>query len=108
MKLENIYAMMTASHSVAVRRFTIALSILLILIVIALGGNIWLLWRTTSTVAGGADRPFYKATSTALPSFGCTGEATVNYRAPERLHQMFRDGNKLMKEAYKILPWRLK
>ena len=56
----------------------------------------------------GADRPFYKAASTALPSFGCTGEATVNYRAPERLHQMFRDGNKLMKEAYKILPWRLK
>jgi len=56
----------------------------------------------------GADRPFYKATSTALPSFGCTGEATVNYRAPERLHQMFRDGNKLMKEAYKILPWRMK
>jgi len=56
----------------------------------------------------GADRPFYKATSTALPSFGCTGEATVNYRAPERLHQMFRDGNKLMKDAYKILPWRMK
>jgi len=56
----------------------------------------------------GADRPFYKAASTALPAFGCTGEATVNYRAPERLHQMFRDGNKLMKEAYKPLPWRLK
>ena len=56
----------------------------------------------------GADRPFYKFTSTNLPSFGCTGEATVNYRAPERLHQMFRDGNKLMKEAYKPLPWRLK
>ncbi len=56
----------------------------------------------------GADRPFYKAASTNLPAFGCTGEATVNYRAPERLHQMFRDGNKLMKEAYKILPWRLK
>ena len=56
----------------------------------------------------GADRPFYKAASTALPSFGCTGEATVNYRAPERLLEMFREGNKLMKQAYKILPWRLK
>jgi glycosyltransferase involved in cell wall biosynthesis len=56
----------------------------------------------------GADRPFYKATSTALPAFGCTGEATVNYRAPERLHQMFREGNKVMKDAYKPLPWRLK
>ena len=56
----------------------------------------------------GADRPFYKAASTGLPAFGCTGEATVNYRAPERLHQMFRDGNKLMKDAYKILPWRMK
>jgi glycosyltransferase involved in cell wall biosynthesis len=56
----------------------------------------------------GADRPFYKAASTALPAFGCTGKATVNYRAPERLLEMFREGNKLMKEAYKPLPWRLK
>jgi glycosyltransferase involved in cell wall biosynthesis len=56
----------------------------------------------------GADRPFYKAASTALPAFGCTGEATVNYRAPERLFEMFREGNKLMKEAYKTLPWRMK
>jgi glycosyltransferase involved in cell wall biosynthesis len=57
----------------------------------------------------GADRPFYKAASKLLPSFGCTGEATVNYRAPERLLGMFKDGNKLMKEAYKDpLPWRLK
>ena len=56
----------------------------------------------------GADRPFYKVASTALPSFGCTGEATVNYRAPERLLEMFREGNKLMKDAYKPLPWRLK
>lgn len=57
----------------------------------------------------GADRPFYKATSAALPSFGCTGEATVNYRAPERLLKMFAEGNKLMKDAYKpILPWRMK
>ena len=56
----------------------------------------------------GADRPFYKSASTNLPSFGCTGEATVNYRAPERLFEMFREGNKLMKQAYKILPWRLK
>ena len=56
----------------------------------------------------GADRPFYKATSAALPSFGCTGEATVNYRAPERLLKMFGEGNKLMKDAYKILPWRMK
>lgn len=56
----------------------------------------------------GADRPFYKAASTALPAFGCTGEATVNYRAPERLLEMFREGNKLMKQAYKVLPWRMK
>jgi len=56
----------------------------------------------------GADRPFYKSASTALPAFGCTGEATVNYRAPERLLEMFREGNKLMKQAYKILPWRMK
>ena len=32
----------------------------------------------------GADRKFYKAAASALPSFGCTGEATVNYTAPER------------------------
>ena len=56
----------------------------------------------------GADRPFYKAASTSLPAFGCTGEATVNYRAPERLLKMFAEGNKLMKDAYKPLPWRLK
>lgn len=57
----------------------------------------------------GADRQFYKAASSALPSFGCTGEATVNYTAPERLHQMFRDGNAAMKTAYGTpLPWRKK
>ena len=56
----------------------------------------------------GADRPFYKAASAALPAFGCTGEATVNYRAPERLLKMFAEGNKLMKESYKPLPWRMK
>ena len=57
----------------------------------------------------GADRPFYKAAASSLPAFGCTGEATVNYRAPERLLGMFKEGNKLMKEAYKEpLPWRLK
>jgi glycosyltransferase involved in cell wall biosynthesis len=56
----------------------------------------------------GADRPFYKSASTALPAFGCTGEATVNYRAPERLLKMFREGNKVMKDAYKPLPWRMK
>ena len=57
----------------------------------------------------GADRPFYKAASTSLPAFGCTGEATVNYRAPERLLKMFAEGNKLMKNGYKpLLPWRLK
>ena len=57
----------------------------------------------------GADRPFYKAAASDLPSFGCTGEATVNYRAPERLFGMFEEGNKLMKQAYKEpLPWRLK
>jgi len=57
----------------------------------------------------GADRKFYKAASARLPSFGCTGEATVNYRAPERLLKMFEEGNKLMKQAYQpILPWRIK
>ena len=57
----------------------------------------------------GADRPFYKAASTNLPSFGCTGEATVNYRAPERLLSMFREGNEVMKKAYgEPLPWRKK
>ena len=52
MKLENIYAMMTANRLVAVRRFTIALLILLILIVIAFGANSWLLWRTVFMVSG--------------------------------------------------------
>ena len=57
----------------------------------------------------GADRPFYKAAATNLPSFGCTGEATVNYRAPERLLGMFREGNEVMKKAYgEPLPWRKK
>lgn len=57
----------------------------------------------------GADRKFYKAASARLPAFGCTGEATVNYRAPERLLEMFEEGNKLMKQAYQpILPWRIK
>jgi glycosyltransferase involved in cell wall biosynthesis len=56
----------------------------------------------------GQDRPFYKAASTELPAFGCTGLATVNYRAPERLHAMFKEGNEKMKQAYKEpLPWRL-
>lgn len=56
----------------------------------------------------GADRPFYKAASTQLPAFGCTGLATVNYRAPERLHNMFKEGNELMKKSYQTLPWRNK
>jgi glycosyltransferase involved in cell wall biosynthesis len=57
----------------------------------------------------GADRKFYKAASARLPAFGCTGEATVNYRAPDRLLEMFEEGNKLMKQAYQpILPWRIK
>jgi GT2 family glycosyltransferase len=57
----------------------------------------------------GADRPFYKAAASALPSFGCTGEATVNYRAPERLLGMFREGNEIMKRAHgEPLPWRKK
>ena len=56
----------------------------------------------------GADRPFYKAASTKLPSFGCTGEATVNYRAPERLMKMFEEGNAIMKKSYVNLPWRNK
>jgi glycosyltransferase involved in cell wall biosynthesis len=56
----------------------------------------------------GADRPFYRAASTNLPSFGCTGEATVNYRAPDRLLTMFKDGNETMKKSYEDLPWRKK
>ena len=56
----------------------------------------------------GADRPFYKAASTQLPSFGCTGFATVNYRAPERLLNMFKEGNEVMKKSYVNLPWRNK
>ena len=56
----------------------------------------------------GADRGFYKSASTNLPSFGCTGEATVNYRAPDRLLSMFREGNEVMKKAYGDLPWRKK
>ena len=56
----------------------------------------------------GADRPFYKAASTQLPAFGCTGLATVNYRAPERLHNMFKEGNEIVKKSYETLPWRKK
>jgi len=56
----------------------------------------------------GADRVFYKEVAKALPSFGCTGEATVNYRAPERLLKMFEEGNEVMKKAYVDLPWRKK
>jgi len=57
----------------------------------------------------GADRQFYSAASKLLPSFGCTGEATVNYRSPERLLGMFREGNEAMKKAYgQPLPWRNK
>ena len=56
----------------------------------------------------GADRQFYKFAAEHLPSFGCTGEATVNYRAPKRLLEMFRDGNEQMKKAYGDLPWRKK
>lgn len=57
----------------------------------------------------GADRQFYKAAASALPAFGCTGEATVNYRAPERLLGMFAEGNAAMKKAYnQPLPWRNK
>lgn len=56
----------------------------------------------------GADRVFYKEASKALPSFGCTGEATVNYRAPDRLMQMFKEGNAMMKKSYETLPWRNK
>jgi glycosyltransferase involved in cell wall biosynthesis len=55
----------------------------------------------------GADRPFYKAAAATLPSFGCTGKASVNYRAPERLLEMFRQGNEQVKQSYgEPLPWR--
>ena len=56
----------------------------------------------------GADRQFYKFASKHLPAFGCTGEATVNYRAPERLLGMFKEGNEAMKKAYGEFPWRKK
>jgi len=56
----------------------------------------------------GADRQFYKAVSKQLPAFGCTGEATVNYRAPERLLKMFLEGNEVIKQSYVTLPWRNK
>ena len=46
--------------------------------------------------------------NTNLPAFGCTGEATVNYRAPERLMDMFKEGNEVMKKSYETLPWRKK
>ena len=52
MNQENMFVTMIANHSVAVQRFTIALSILLILIVIAFGANSWLLWRTVFMVSG--------------------------------------------------------
>lgn len=56
----------------------------------------------------GTDRQFYKAAAEYLPAFGCTGEATVNYRTPERLLGMFAEGNAAMKKAYGDLPWRKK
>jgi sRNA-binding regulator protein Hfq len=46
MNEHNMFVTMIASHSVGTRRFTIILSILLILIVIAFGVNTWLVWRT--------------------------------------------------------------
>jgi hypothetical protein len=51
---------------------------------------------------------FYKEVAKALPSFGCTGEATVNYRTADRLLPMFEEGNAAMKKAYVNLPWRNK
>lgn len=57
----------------------------------------------------GQDRKFYQVVSKSLPAFGCTGEATVNYRSPERLLNMFKEGNEKMINAYKQpLPWRNK
>lgn len=55
----------------------------------------------------GADRGFYKAASTVLPDFNCTGKATVNYVFPQRLQRMFEEGNQLMQAKYNgKLPWR--
>lgn len=57
----------------------------------------------------GADRTFSQAAIKHLPSFGCTGETTVNYRAREDLLGMFKEGNEVMKKAYgEPLPWRKK
>ena len=52
MNEENMFVTMIANHSVATRRFTIVISILLILIVIAFGVNSWLLWHTVFMVSG--------------------------------------------------------
>ena len=46
MNQDNMFVTTIANHLVAIQRFTITLSILLILIVIAFAGNSWLLWRT--------------------------------------------------------------
>jgi hypothetical protein len=48
MKLENMYATMTANRLVAIRRFTITLLILSILTAIVLSVSIWLTWRMLS------------------------------------------------------------
>ena len=69
MNQDNMFVTMIANHSVAVRRFTITLSILLILIVIAFGVNIWLLWHTVFMVSGGQIAPSIKLPAQAcLPS----------------------------------------
>ena len=52
MKLENMYATMTANHSVVIRRFMIILLILLILTVTALGVSIWSILLMLSTGNG--------------------------------------------------------
>ena len=69
MNEENMFVTMIANHSVVTQRFMIILSILWILIVIAFGANIWLLWHTVFMVSGGQIAPSIKLPAQAcLPS----------------------------------------
>ena len=60
MNEDNMFVMMTASHSVDTRRFMIIYSTLSILIVIALSVIIWLVWHILSTANGVQTAPSTK------------------------------------------------
>jgi len=69
MNEHNMFVTMIASHSVGSRRFMIIYSTLLILIAIALGVTIWLMWRTTFTDNGvQTDRSIKLPHQLCLPS----------------------------------------